>query len=234
MTPGSLPTAPVTSRVIVSRSGQPATVSQMPTRTVPSAAICMSLTMPSSVIGRWISGSLTPARAWVTCSAVGGDTTPGRLGDCCCGHAPMLRGITGRPFTPVRRARRLTVREQQRGPRGAAPADLPGRARQQPPVHRQGPRTAGGRGVPGPGGRGRARPARPTPGRRWPQALREGDWGTTIRAVRVNDVTTGWAHRDVIEVVERAGDALDVIVLPKVTGPAARDLAGPAAGPGGA
>ena len=51
------------------------------------------------------------------------------------------------------------------------------------------------------------------------QALREGDWGTTIRAVRVNDVTTGWAHRDVIEVAERAGDALDVIVLPKVTGP---------------
>ena len=51
------------------------------------------------------------------------------------------------------------------------------------------------------------------------QALREGGWGTAIRAVRVNDVTTGWAHRDVIEVVERAGDALDVIVLPKVAGP---------------
>ena len=50
-------------------------------------------------------------------------------------------------------------------------------------------------------------------------ALRDGDWGTTIRAVRVNDVTTGWAHRDVIEVVERAGSAVDVIVLPKVTGP---------------
>jgi citrate lyase subunit beta/citryl-CoA lyase len=51
------------------------------------------------------------------------------------------------------------------------------------------------------------------------QALREGGWGITTRAVRVNDVTTGWAHRDVIEVAERAGDALDVIVLPKVTGP---------------
>jgi citrate lyase subunit beta/citryl-CoA lyase len=50
-------------------------------------------------------------------------------------------------------------------------------------------------------------------------ALRAGDWGTKIRAVRVNDVTTGWAHRDVIEVVEQAGSALDVIVLPKVTGP---------------
>ena len=30
------------------------------------------LTMPSSVIGRWISGSCTPSSAWVTCSALGG------------------------------------------------------------------------------------------------------------------------------------------------------------------
>jgi citrate lyase subunit beta/citryl-CoA lyase len=50
-------------------------------------------------------------------------------------------------------------------------------------------------------------------------ALRDGDWGKKVRAVRVNDVTTGWAHRDVIEVVEQAGVSLDVIVLPKVTGP---------------
>src|ERR1700758_1539442 len=48
-------------------------------------------------------------------------------------------------------------------------------------------------------------------------ALRDGDWGRKVRAVRVNDVTTGWAHRDVIEVVEQAGVSLDVIVLPKVT-----------------
>jgi citrate lyase subunit beta / citryl-CoA lyase len=50
-------------------------------------------------------------------------------------------------------------------------------------------------------------------------ALRDGDWGSKIRAVRMNDVTTAWAYRDVIDVVEQAGDALDVIVLPKVTGP---------------
>jgi len=50
-------------------------------------------------------------------------------------------------------------------------------------------------------------------------ALRDGDWGTTIRAVRVNDVRTGWAYRDVIDVVEQAGQWLDSIVLPKVTGP---------------
>jgi citrate lyase subunit beta / citryl-CoA lyase len=50
-------------------------------------------------------------------------------------------------------------------------------------------------------------------------ALRDGDWGSKIRAIRMNDVTTAWAYRDVIDVVEQAGDALDVIVLPKVTGP---------------
>jgi citrate lyase subunit beta/citryl-CoA lyase len=51
-------------------------------------------------------------------------------------------------------------------------------------------------------------------------ALREGGWGTRIRAVRVNDVRTGWAYRDVVDVVEQAGAHLDSIVLPKVTGPA--------------
>jgi citrate lyase subunit beta / citryl-CoA lyase len=51
------------------------------------------------------------------------------------------------------------------------------------------------------------------------EALNCGQWGGKLRAVRVNDVTTGWAHRDVIGVVEGAGANLDVIVLPKVTGP---------------
>jgi citrate lyase subunit beta/citryl-CoA lyase len=50
-------------------------------------------------------------------------------------------------------------------------------------------------------------------------ALRDGDWGRAVKAVRVNDATTGWAYRDVVDVVEQAGPALDVIVLPKVTGP---------------
>jgi citrate lyase subunit beta / citryl-CoA lyase len=54
------------------------------------------------------------------------------------------------------------------------------------------------------------------------QALRAGGWGSKIRAVRVNDATTGWAYRDVVEVVEQAGNCLDAIVLPKVTGP--RDI----------
>jgi citrate lyase subunit beta / citryl-CoA lyase len=51
------------------------------------------------------------------------------------------------------------------------------------------------------------------------QALRDGGWGEKVVAVRINDVRTGWAYRDVVEVVEGAGDALDAIVLPKVTGP---------------
>src|SRR3984885_4640618 len=50
-------------------------------------------------------------------------------------------------------------------------------------------------------------------------ALRDGDWDGKVRAIRMNDVTTPWAYRDVIDVVEQAGDVLDVIVLPKVTGP---------------
>jgi hypothetical protein len=45
-----------------------------------------------------------------------------------------------------------------------------------------------------------------------------GDWGGRVLAVRVNDASTPWAHRDVIDVVSAAG-RLDAIVLPKVTSP---------------
>jgi citrate lyase subunit beta / citryl-CoA lyase len=51
------------------------------------------------------------------------------------------------------------------------------------------------------------------------QALRDGGWGTRIRAVRINDAATRWAYRDVVDVVEQAGEFLDAIVLPKVTAP---------------
>jgi len=47
-------------------------------------------------------------------------------------------------------------------------------------------------------------------------ALNEGDWGDRIRVVRVNDLTTPWTYRDVIEVVEGAGANLDCLMLPKV------------------
>jgi citrate lyase subunit beta/citryl-CoA lyase len=50
-------------------------------------------------------------------------------------------------------------------------------------------------------------------------ALAEGGWDGKLMAVRVNDVSTGWAYQDVITVVEGAGAALDVILLPKVSAP---------------
>jgi citrate lyase subunit beta/citryl-CoA lyase len=50
-------------------------------------------------------------------------------------------------------------------------------------------------------------------------ALNEGGWGDKIRTVRVNDWTTEWTYRDVIEVVEGAGANLDCIMLPKVQNP---------------
>lgn len=51
------------------------------------------------------------------------------------------------------------------------------------------------------------------------EALKGLDWGTKTRAVRINDVSTPWAHQDVIDVVLEAGDALDVLIVPKVRGP---------------
>ncbi|MEO6957367.1 MAG: CoA ester lyase [Antricoccus sp.] len=47
-------------------------------------------------------------------------------------------------------------------------------------------------------------------------ALNEGGWDNRIRVVRVNDWTTEWTYRDVVEVVEGAGANLDCIMLPKV------------------
>ncbi len=50
-------------------------------------------------------------------------------------------------------------------------------------------------------------------------ALNDGGWGDKVRVVRVNDLTTHWTYRDVIEVVEGAGANLDAIMLPKVQTP---------------
>jgi citrate lyase subunit beta/citryl-CoA lyase len=46
-------------------------------------------------------------------------------------------------------------------------------------------------------------------------ALRTLDWGTVVRAVRVNGLDTMWCHDDVVEVVTGAREALDVIIVPK-------------------
>jgi citrate lyase subunit beta / citryl-CoA lyase len=53
------------------------------------------------------------------------------------------------------------------------------------------------------------------------QALRDGGWGGRLLAVRVNGVTTPWAYKDVIAVVERAPGIVDSLILPKVSSPAA-------------
>ena len=47
-------------------------------------------------------------------------------------------------------------------------------------------------------------------------ALTTGHWGEKVRVVRVNDLTTPWTYRDVLEVVEGAGEHLDCLMLPKV------------------
>jgi len=53
-------------------------------------------------------------------------------------------------------------------------------------------------------------------------ALRELEWGKKVRAVRVNGADTHWAYNDVIEVVEGAGEFLDIIIIPKPRAP--RDI----------
>jgi citrate lyase subunit beta/citryl-CoA lyase len=48
------------------------------------------------------------------------------------------------------------------------------------------------------------------------RAIRDQDWGDTVLCVRVNAWDTEWTYRDVITVVEGAGERLDEIMLPKV------------------
>ncbi len=47
-------------------------------------------------------------------------------------------------------------------------------------------------------------------------ALNGLDWGRTVRAVRINGLDTQWCHDDIIEVVSGAGQAIDVLIVPKV------------------
>jgi citrate lyase subunit beta/citryl-CoA lyase len=46
-------------------------------------------------------------------------------------------------------------------------------------------------------------------------ALNDIDWGSTARAIRINGLDTQWCHDDVIEVVTKAGENLDTIIIPK-------------------
>jgi citrate lyase subunit beta / citryl-CoA lyase len=47
-------------------------------------------------------------------------------------------------------------------------------------------------------------------------ALLGPEWRASTRAVRVNDVSTRWCFRDIAYIVERAGEELDCVILPKV------------------
>jgi citrate lyase beta subunit len=55
------------------------------------------------------------------------------------------------------------------------------------------------------------------------RAIRELDWGKKPTTFRINALDTLFWYRDVLEIVEEAGDTLDLIIVPKVG--SARDLA---------
>lgn len=46
-------------------------------------------------------------------------------------------------------------------------------------------------------------------------ALNNLDWGRKTRSVRINDVTTEWCHGDIITILEKAGGAVDTLMLTK-------------------
>ena len=48
------------------------------------------------------------------------------------------------------------------------------------------------------------------------KALNELDWGTKTMLVRINGLDTHYMYRDVVDVVEQAGERLDLIMIPKV------------------
>jgi citrate lyase subunit beta/citryl-CoA lyase len=54
------------------------------------------------------------------------------------------------------------------------------------------------------------------------EALKTLDWGRKTRAVRVNDLESPLAYRDIIALAEEAGEFLDILIVPKVK--TARDV----------
>jgi citrate lyase beta subunit len=51
------------------------------------------------------------------------------------------------------------------------------------------------------------------------RAYSELDFGSKLKMYRINGLDTGFAYRDVIEIVEAAGHSIDLIVVPKVNCP---------------
>ena len=52
------------------------------------------------------------------------------------------------------------------------------------------------------------------------QGLNEVDFGAKAVSVRINGLDTHWMYRDVIDIIERGGERLDMIMIPKVGTPA--------------
>jgi len=48
------------------------------------------------------------------------------------------------------------------------------------------------------------------------KALNEIDWGTKSISIRINGLDTHYMYRDVVDIVEQAGERLDLIMIPKV------------------
>mgnify|MGYP001131735052 CR=1 FL=1 len=49
--------------------------------------------------------------------------------------------------------------------------------------------------------------------------LSEKDWASGSRSVRINPMDSPYAYRDIVDVVEKAGEVIDSIVIPKVNHP---------------
>ena len=48
------------------------------------------------------------------------------------------------------------------------------------------------------------------------EAINDIDWGDKTLSVRINGLDTHYMYRDVVDVVEQAGERLDLIMIPKV------------------
>ncbi|MAD94084.1 MAG: CoA ester lyase, partial [Rhodobacteraceae bacterium] len=48
------------------------------------------------------------------------------------------------------------------------------------------------------------------------RALNEVDWGKKSVSVRINGLDTHYMYRDVVDIIEQAGERLDLIMIPKV------------------
>ena len=51
------------------------------------------------------------------------------------------------------------------------------------------------------------------------RGLQELDFGARVRILRINALDTPYAYRDLVDVVEHAGDRVDLVMLPKAGGP---------------